>query len=313
MSVPGRFSLEGAEVLVIGASSQVGWFLVPRLVAVGAQVLALSRSGQPDGFPDFKGVQWIGPEQAHQRQDSISHLVSAGPLPLALEYARKLTALRGLCATSSSSVLTKSASPNAAERSVITAISRAEQELQQLALQRELPLLILRPTLLYGAGMDRNISVLAALIRRFGILPIASRAGGMRQPLHVDDLAEALLRGLLEMPGKLANQSLTGVLGGGETLDYRAMVRRVFQALDRPPRFLSINPKLLATALDVAARLGLARGANGEMVRRQSINLVFDDREVRNALDLSPRRFSPRAEDFMKPDSERLQRLSRRV
>lgn len=312
MSVSGNARLDSAQVLLIGASSQVGWFVVPRLLATGARVVALSRAGQPDGFPDFESVHWVNPEQLQEHRSGISHLVSAGPLPLARDMVSMLPALRGIAVTSSSSVLTKSSSPNRAEREMIASITRAEQELQELAQQRALPLLIIRPTMLYGAGMDRNVSLLADLIRRFGVMPISTRAGGMRQPLHVDDLAQALIAGLFDMPGR-GTDPLIGTLCGGETLDYRAMVRRIFQALDRPPRFIPINPKLFASALDVLSRLGVMRSVNGEMVRRQAVNLVFDDQAIRAALNLSPRRFSPAAQDLLQPAPERLQRLSRGV
>jgi uncharacterized protein YbjT (DUF2867 family) len=305
--------LAGAEVLVIGATSQVGWFLLPRLVAAGARVHALSRNGQPEGFPDFQAVSWIGPGHAVLSGAGITHLVSAGPLPLALDYARLLPSLQVVSLTSSSSVLSKAGSPNPAEREVIRALLKAEKGFRDLATKRGLSMLMLRPTLLYGCGMDRNISTLAALIRRFGFIPVSTRAGGLRQPLHVDDLAQALLAGLGGMQDRAQGAALTGPLCGGEALDYRAMVRRVFQALDRPPRILAVSPRILAPALDLASRLGLLPGANGEMVRRQALNLVFDDQAVRAALKLSPRRFSPAARDFAKPEPARLQRLSRGV
>ncbi len=310
--------LAGAEVLVLGASSQVGWFLLPRLIAAGARPVALSRVGRPTGFPDFETVRWINPGQLPDQCNTISHLVSAGPLSLALDIARDLPNLRGMSLTSSSSVLSKADSPNVAERDMMASIAGAEQALQELAVVRGLPLMILRPTLLYGAGMDRNVSSLARLIARFRIMPISTHAGGMRQPLHVDDLAEALVAGLSHMQtqvqsGRETPSPLISALCGGETLDYRAMVRRVFQALDRPPRFLPISPKLLAPALEALSRMGVAGGVNGEMVRRQAVNLVFDDQALRTSLHLAPRRFSPTAQDFMQPLPERLQRLSRGV
>lgn len=306
-------NLAGANVLVLGASSQVGWFVIPRLIAAGARPVALSRVGQPSGFPDFDAVSWIDAGQLREQQQAISHLVSAGPLPLALELANDLPALRAMSVTSSSSVLSKSESPNDTERELMSVIAGAEKGLHDLASKRELPLLIVRPTLLYGAGKDRSISLLAKFIRRFGVMPISTHAGGMRQPLHVDDLAQALVAGLVRMGSQSARMSLTGALCGGETLDYRAMVRRLFQALNRPPRFMPISPGVLAPGLDVMARLGLMRGVNGQMVRRQAINLVFDDQQLRKALDVSPRRFSPSARDLLEPEPGRLQRLSQGV
>lgn len=302
----GAHSLQGREVLVVGASSQVGWFLLPRLLSAGARVTALSRKPAPGAWSDFDGLAWLTPQELSG--DRFTHLVSAGPLPLAVELAARMPRLRAMSLTSSSSVMVKAASPVAAERTVIDQLLAAEQGAMNMAAQRRLSLVLLRPTLLYGCGMDRNVSAMASFIRRFRCLPIATRSGGLRQPLHVDDLAAGLVTGLQRSTGL----PLFGPLCGGETMDYRSMARRVFQALSMPPRFIDLPPALLATALTAAGRLGLLPGANGEMVHRQAINLVFDDAQLRRELALQPRRFSPTASDFELPTRRRLERLSGR-
>jgi hypothetical protein len=46
-------------------------------------------------------------------------------------------------------------------------------------------------------------------------------------------------------------------------------------------------------------------GINAEMVRRQRLDLVFDDRQARESLGYNPRPFKPQAEDFGLPGSAR--------
>ncbi len=55
---------------------------------------------------------------------------------------------------------------------------------------------ILRPTLIYGHGRDKNITEIARFIRRFGFFPLLGKANGLRQPIHVEDVAEACFAAL---------------------------------------------------------------------------------------------------------------------
>jgi nucleoside-diphosphate-sugar epimerase len=54
---------------------------------------------------------------------------------------------------------------------------------------RQLVLTLLRPTLIYGCGLDQNISRLARIIRLCRCMLVAGQARGLRQPVHADDLA----------------------------------------------------------------------------------------------------------------------------
>ncbi|MEM1411685.1 MAG: hypothetical protein AAGH19_04935 [Pseudomonadota bacterium] len=295
-----------SESLVLGASSQVGWFVLPRLLAAGFRVTAVSREPAPPAYPELDRLQWTTPDEVRPRLGAYSQLVSAAPLSLALDYAQAMPALQMLAVTSSSSVVSKANSPDEAEQRVSETLRGAEEGLGRLARQRRLPLLILRPTLIYGCGMDRNLTRIASLIQRFGVVPLSTRAGGLRQPIHADDVAQALVAGLVAREPR----ELISPLCGGDTVDYRGMVRRVFTALGRPPRLLALPPGLLAALLSLLGRLPGGFEASAEMVHRQAVNLVFDDRPAREVLGVRPRRFHPDAGAFRAPDAEQLRRLS---
>ncbi|MEE4173265.1 MAG: NAD-dependent epimerase/dehydratase family protein [Xanthomonadales bacterium] len=299
---------QAGPVLVIGASGQVGRFLLPRLAARGYAVDALSRHPRPDAVPELDGVRWLDPSEARQRIPRYPLLVSAGPLGLALEYAQAMPALQALAVTSSSSVLSKENSADSAERLQIEGLRQAEEGFRALARKRRLPLTILRPTLVYGCGLDRNLTRYAAFIGRFGFLPVSSRAGGLRQPVHADDVAQALIASLAPRE----RRELISPLCGGDTIDYRGMVRRIFTALDRTPRLLELPPALLIAMLTTASALRMAKNVNPEMIRRQATNLVFDDGLARSELGVRPRRFRPGPEAFRPPEPIELERLALR-
>lgn len=294
------------RALVLGGSSQVGRFLLPRLLASGSAVDALSRSTPPADYPDFDRLSWVDADETRARLADYSHLVSAGPLALAWDYANAMPALRMIAVTSSSSVLSKAASPDEEEQQLVDSLREAEEGLRDVARQRRLPLVILRPTMIYGCGLDRNLTLIARVIQRYGRVPLSTRAGGLRQPVHADDVAAALVASLAPRD----QRELVSPLCGGDTVDYRGMIRRVFTALDRKPRFITLPPGVLAGLLSLARRLHLSQGLGPEMVHRQAVNLVFDDREAREVLGLRPRRFHPGPDSFELPDPAHLRRLS---
>ncbi len=158
--------------------------------------------------------------------------------------------------------------------------------------------MIFRPTLIYGCGLDTNISRLANWIDRLGFIPINGKAAGLRQPVHAEDLATVALTALH------CNDDLPGVLNltGGSTLSYSDMVEQVFAALGKPARLLRLPQWLFVLLANFVSTFKPAGGINSEMVRRQQLDLVFDDRQARELLNYKPRAFAPVRQDFHLPD-----------
>jgi UDP-glucose 4-epimerase len=66
---------------------------------------------------------------------------------------------------------------------------------------------VLRPAMVYGAGAPGNIAKLAALVRR-GIAPLVAGGRNRKSVVHVDDLAEAIVRAIDragEVSGRIFN------------------------------------------------------------------------------------------------------------
>ena len=287
-------------VLLTGASSQIGVFVIPRLIQAGYRVLAVSRKGKPDAYPSFDEVEWLNVNEALDAVDSCQYLLSAGPLDLALAFLRSSRRFRKAIVFSSSSVETKQTSGNRAERAQIQGILAAESELESISKDGSLKLVIFRPTLIYGCGLDTNISRLAAWIKRFGFMPVNGKAAGLRQPVHADDLAGAAVTAMVskyDLPTVMN-------LAGGATLSYSDMVGGIFTALGKPARLVRLPQWLFVFLVNIANIFKTNGGINSEMVRRQGIDLVFEDRQARELLNYDPRPFAPRVRDFSLPDFE---------
>ena len=278
------------RVLVLGATSLIGRFLLPRLAAAGVDAVALSRIERPAS----DGVRWVVGDLGDPA--SLAAIGNAGAV-FSLSSIWLLTddalaalhalGMRRLVAFSSTSRFTKSASASDKERATAAALAEGEARVEAFCCAHGVGFTLLRPTLIYAEGQDGNVSRLAGLIRRFGVLPLPGGGPGLRQPVHADDLAAVALVAMARPATDRAYD-----VPGGETLTYRAMARRIFEGLGRRPRVLPLPLPLV--------RLGyaLARpwlpGSTAEMIDRVGEDLVFDPGLAQRDLGWSPRGFRPR-------------------
>ena len=301
------------HALLFGASGQIGHRVLVRLLAAGWRVTALSRQPQPEQ----PGVAWrqaglpdAGPGEG------FDAILSCGPLDLFSQwYAATPTGQARVVAFGSTSVHVKGDSSDPHERDLARRLREAEARLAQAAAARGAAGALLRPTLVYGAGMDRNLSRIAALARRWRGFVLPHDARGLRQPVHVDDLADAALAALAmsgaETPvgaAAAAGPDGTGLraydLPGGETLGYREMVARVL-AVQRPPSRLWRLPGPLFDLAAALARMLGVHDAGAAVLARMRQDLVFDDGAARRALGYAPRPFRPDSAMFEPPLQER--------
>jgi nucleoside-diphosphate-sugar epimerase len=276
-------------VLVIGATSLVGRYLLPRLTAQRSVTVALSRKPREE---TGEGIRWLcGDLEAPEGLDLpfVETVFSLCPIWLAPPALPQLQAagMRRLVAFSSTSAVTKARSSDARERAIAARLEAAEAAVQAFCDAHGIGWTLLRPTMIYSEGLDGNVSRLARLAERCKVLPLAGRARGLRQPVHAEDLAWAAMAA--------AASPLTGGraydLPGGETLTYKAMVERIFFGLDRTPRILYAPEPLWRLAFALARRR--LPGATAAMGERMNQDLTFDAGPAERDFGWAPRAFRP--------------------
>jgi nucleoside-diphosphate-sugar epimerase len=193
-------------------------------------------------------------------------------------------------AISSTSRFTKQAgngSEDPVENLVAQKLAEAEQQFQIWAEGRGIAWVVLRPTLIYGLGQDKNVSEIARFIRRFHCFPILADAKGLRQPIHAEDVAQACLSAL-EAP-MAANRAYN--IAGGETLEYKEMVSRVFEATNLPKRFVKVPLFAFKLAVLILRSLPRYRHLSVAMAMRMNRDLVFDCEGAVGDFGFYPREF----------------------
>jgi nucleoside-diphosphate-sugar epimerase len=293
------------RVGVIGATSLIGDCLLPLLVEDGYDVVAFSRRAQ-DTQHHLKHlpVEWQILRQAVSSNSSdvfhpekeISHWVCLAPIWVLPEYIPLLSlyGVKHIVAVSSTSRFTKDNSSNPVEQELAMRLADSEECFVAWAKTEDVTWTILRPTLTYGLGRDKNVSVIARFIQRFAFFPLLGEARGLRQPVHAQDVALGCLAAL--NGGGAINRSYN--LSGGETLTYREMVGRIFSAMGRKPHFVILPLWLFRLAVMFMRVLPPFRRWSVAMAERMNQDLVFDHEDACRDLGFSPRPFLLTREDL---------------
>ena len=293
------------RVGVLGATSLVGRALLPLLSELGARVTAFSRVAERQRTvhnASHPAVIWRqlaagkGVETGSASPATIENWICLAPiwvLPECFDLLRTHGAQR-IVVLSSTSVFAKRDSTDPQEQATAERLAQAEQRVRDWARACSVHWVILRPTLIYGGGQDKNISEIARFIRRFGFFPVFGSARGQRQPIHAADVAATCVAALLRQ--EAANRAYN--ISGGETLAYGAMVTRVFDGLARRPRLLRVPLWSFRLAVAVLRRLPRYRLWSAAMAERMGRDLVFDHTEAARDLGFKPRRFILAADDL---------------
>lgn len=299
---------------VLGATSSVGACLLPMLTNAGWRVLAFSRKAVE---PVDDRVAWrqlsslanpvvaCSDDQTAMTgslvlplagEDNIPFWICLGPIWVLPDYFALFDTqgVRRVVVMSSTSRFTKDDSNDPEEQAIAFRIADAEARVREWAESRGVEWVILRPTLIYGLGRDKNICEIARVIRRFGFFPLLGKANGLRQPVHVADVAGACLSAL--QTSCAANRAYN--ISGGETLVYRDMVARVFLALGRRPHLPTVPLWAFQLAVTLLQRLRRYRQWSSAMAERMNRDMVFDHTEATQDLGFKPGKFVLSVEDL---------------
>jgi GT2 family glycosyltransferase/nucleoside-diphosphate-sugar epimerase len=289
----GQDTLALPEIVVTGATSQIGKFLLPKLCKSGFRVHALTRHAIGGRSVTGERITWhqsnVGGVSILPSLERPTALIHLAPLPTLLPLVESIAqqGIRRLIAFGSTSRFSKVHSRDAAEQELAKKLIEAEAALQKKCSEYGIVWTLFRPTLIYGCGQDRNVTTIARFVRRFGFFPLVGEGRGLRQPVHADDLAEACIQAL-ECQATF-NRAYN--LSGGQTLTYFEMVREIFRCVKRSPRIFHTPPQLFHAVLKLVTFIPAYRNLNLEMAIRMNVDLCFDCSEATRDFGYRPRPF----------------------
>ena len=173
----------------------------------------------------------------------------------------------------------------------VASVIRGEEAVEQSGLDYT----ILRPTMIYGPGDDRNISRLRAFMKRWSVMPIFGSGTHMVQPVFVDDVALAVVDALFcaDAIGKSFE------LAGAHALSYTHMIDVLAKSLGRSvvkvhiPLFLGLGMAVLGN------RFFSHFPIQEDQIRRMKEGRAFDISAAKDAWGYDPLSFEAGIEATM--------------
>jgi len=266
-----------------GATSGTGRRLCARLLEQGHSVVCFTRSGKglPSGVVVVIGAL---PEPGEPWGDNaarfssalegcalVHHFAHVRFAPAVVERARAAGVVRTVCISSARRFTQW---PDASVRQVIAAENALEQHPEGWV--------ALRTTMIYGSGLERNISKLTALVRKWPMIFLPGGGRHLIQPIFCDDLVEALLAAG-HAPG-ISGEFID--VAGPEPFPFREAIREIARQLGL--RRL-VFPVPLGPAVLLARLLGRRHVAR---LRRLGEDRTLDIRSAQRLLEFSPRPFA---------------------
>lgn len=131
------------------------------------------------------------------------------------------------------------------------------------------PTCLLRPTMIYGSHLDKNLHKLIKFCDRYSFFPVFGTGQNLLQPVHADDLAQALLSVFL-------NPNIEGAydLSGGSVVTFNELIKLVGKLLDKPVRPLQLPYKFGLWSATLSEKILGQRSP----VRREQILRLQEDK-----------------------------------
>ena len=283
------------RLLVTGGSGFLGGYVLREATRRGHETVALARSPAAARAVADRGAQPVAgnlddtgnPGDAAQldRVFAASHcevLVNLASLGFghapAIVAAASEAGIGRAVFISSTAVTTTLAAP--AKRVRLA----AEQRIRASALKWT----ILRPTMIYGAPGDRNLSRLLTLLHRVPLLPVPGGGSHLQQPVHVADVADAILNAA-ERP---ATAGAIYDVAGPVPLTFDELLRTSARAVASRTRFVPVPLTPIVAAVRGYERLSQHPRIRAEQLLRLAEHKAYVIDSAARDLGFNPRPFA---------------------
>ncbi|OGG44854.1 MAG: hypothetical protein A3F84_00450 [Candidatus Handelsmanbacteria bacterium RIFCSPLOWO2_12_FULL_64_10] len=268
-------------ILVTGATGYTGPFVVEALLRAEEEVKALVRRTS-----DAAAIRKTGPEIVVgdlEDDHSLLDALDGAEALVAVSHIRHAPALVRACAArgvtravffSSTRLTSKIPSPTV----------REVMEGEAAVTGSKLDFTLLRPTMIYGPGDDRNVSRLRRHVRTHRIIPVFGSGERPQQPVFVRDVAQAVPQALC----RASTVRKAYVLAGPKPIPYIGLIDAIAAAEGRWVVKVYLPVRVSAWAVGVYERSSSAPRITAEQVRRFDETKAFDISDARRDFGYDP-------------------------
>jgi nucleoside-diphosphate-sugar epimerase len=272
------------KILVTGTTGLLGGALLDVLLAGGHEVRCLVREGSSGASRlDLLPVELVRGDagdalalsRALSGMDALLHVAGIEYVPPVLEAARwaKVGRLVVVGSTSAHSAYEFRSSP--------------KLRMEQLVRESDLEYTIVRPTMIYGSELDKNMHRLLRFLDRSPVFPVFGSGENLWQPVYHEDCAKGVYEALVRPAAIGENYDLPGA----DPLTYLKLVETAAAVLGRKPRIVRLPLEPVRLSLAAVERLRLPLPIRSEQVLRLREDKAYSYDKAKRDLDYAPRPF----------------------
>ena len=273
------------KVLLTGATGLLGGALLDLLLSEGHEARCLVRHESRNVSrldASRVDISWGDANDAGDLRraldgvDSLIHVAGIEYAPAVVEAARAAGVAR-LVAVGSTSA-----------HSAYEFRSGPKKRMEGVVRGSGLDWTIVRPTMIYGSELDKNVHRLLRFLDRSPVFPVFGPGTNLWQPVYHEDCARGVYEALVQPAAVRRSYDLPGA----EPLPYATLVETAARALGREPRLVRLPLEPIRRALAVAETLRLPLPVKSEQVLRLREDKAYPYDDARRDLDYAPRPFA---------------------
>ena len=281
-------------ILVTGATGYTGRLLVNRLVANGEQLRLLVRSSSSLENLKLSGVETVTGELRTGVEKELGTGVNIAIHLAGMEHVGAV--IKALDGAAEQVVVTSSLRLLSHVPSATTAkVAEGERELAASGV----PSTLLRPSMIFGPGNDRNICRLADQLRRIRVRPVFGSGRHLMQPVYVEDLVSSIV-------ACMGNRQTIGkvyAIAGGRALSYNEIIDAVGEAVGVVPFKVHLPVRPALALMRCAEKVRLTLPVSVEQVGRLQEDKSYSIEEARRDFGYDPLDFQSAINQIYSPPS----------
>jgi uncharacterized protein YbjT (DUF2867 family) len=272
------------KVLITGSTGLLGGALLDVLLAGGHEVRCLVREGSSSASRlDLLPLELVrgdaGDARALSRalsgMDALLHVAGIEYATPVVEAARQAKVGRLVIVGSTSA------------HSAYPFRSGPKLGMEELVRESGLEYTIVRPTMIYGSELDKNMHRLLRFLDRSPVFPVFGPGENLWQPVYHEDCAGGVYEALVRPAAVRESYDLPGA----EPLTYLELVETAAGALGRKPSIVRLPLEPVRLALAAAERLRLPLPIKSEQVLRLREDKAYPYDKAAKDLGYAPRPF----------------------
>jgi nucleoside-diphosphate-sugar epimerase len=271
------------KVLLTGSTGLLGGALLDLLLAEGHEVRCLVREESPRASrldPRIERVHGdAGDAQDLSRalsgMDALLHVAGIEYASPVLEAARRAKVERLVVVSSTSA------------HSAYEFRSGPKLLMEEPVRESRLRYTIVRPSMIYGSELDKNMHRLLRFLDRSPVFPMFGSGKNLWQPVYYEDCA----KGVYETLVRPAAVGQSYDLPGADSLTYLELVKTAAGALGRKPRIVRLPLEPVRRTLVAAEGLRLPLPIKSEQVLRLREDKAYSYDKAKRELGYAPRPF----------------------